>query len=325
MNAKQANQISIRNYLSSIGINPVRSNKSSSLYLAPYRTETIPSLKVSHDQNLWVDYGNDNKGGTLIDLVLQIHPSFTVSDAIRAIEKTTHSFFSFHQQNSHLIENMKKEIPNAKQETGKVRLKKGDRKHEIQNMKHETASDSIIRIDKVREMGNNQVLVSYLSSRGIQITTARPFCKEVYYNTKDKRYFGIGNQNDRGWSIRNKYWKGCTAQGYSYYKRGFKRLSVFEGIFDLLSFIELNKGKQIEADFLVLNSLVNLKKAILILQKYKVVKLYLDHDMAGRKATQHIIHQFPNAIDASSFYSSFKDLNEYHVLATKKQLVINNQ
>jgi hypothetical protein len=82
MNAKQANQISIRNYLSSIGISPVSSNKRSSLYLAPYRADKQASLKVSHQENLWIDYGNDNKGGTLIDLVLQIHPSFTVSDAI---------------------------------------------------------------------------------------------------------------------------------------------------------------------------------------------------------------------------------------------------
>ena len=133
MNSRQANRISIRNYLSSIGINPVRSNKSSSLYLAPYRTDTNPSLKVSHDQNLWVDYGNDNKGGTLIDLVLQMHPSFTVSDAIRAIEKTAHSFFSFHQQefqtesfaiSQQQIANSKQQSANSKQQFANSKQKK---------------------------------------------------------------------------------------------------------------------------------------------------------------------------------------------------------
>jgi hypothetical protein len=98
MNARQANQVSIRNYLSSIGISPVSSNKRSSLYLAPYRVDKQPSLKVSHQENLWIDYGNDNKGGTLIDLVLKLHPHFNVSDAIKAIERSTQSFFSFHQQ-----------------------------------------------------------------------------------------------------------------------------------------------------------------------------------------------------------------------------------
>ena len=112
MNAKQANRISIRNYLISIGINPVSSNKSSSFYLAPYREEKTPSLKVSHEQNLWVDFGNDNKGGTLIDLVLRLNPGFSVSDAIRAVEKSTQSFFSFQQQ-----ESLSDPDPNSRQKT----------------------------------------------------------------------------------------------------------------------------------------------------------------------------------------------------------------
>jgi len=111
MNAKQANRISIRNYLVSIGISPIRSNKSSSFYLAPYREEKTPSLKVSHDQNLWVDFGNDNKGGTLIDLVLRLNSGFSVSDAIRAVKTSAQSFFSFHQQ-----ETLSNPDPNSQQQ-----------------------------------------------------------------------------------------------------------------------------------------------------------------------------------------------------------------
>lgn len=298
MNAKQANQISIRNYLNSIGINPVSSNKSSSLYLAPYRQEKHPSLKVSHKENLWIDYGNDNKGGTLIDLVLMINPHYNVSDAIQAIEKSATSFFSFHQPTT---------------------LWNTEPDHKQQN------AIGQIDINKIREVGHNTAITNYIKSRGIQLETAKLYCSEIYFTVNGQKYFGIGNQNDSGWSIRNKYWKGCTAQGYSHHAFGWQELHVFEGIFDLLSYVEMNHNHGSKPDFLVLNSLTNLKKARPILEEYEMINLYLDHDEAGRNATQHIMHQYPGTRDGSDFYTSFKDLNEYHLSITKEQLLIKNQ
>jgi hypothetical protein len=300
MNARQANQVSIRNYLSSIGISPVSSNKRSSLYLAPYREDKHPSLKVSHKENLWVDYGNDNKGGTLIDLLLKLHPHYNVSDAIKAIEKSTQSFFSFHQQ-----ETLANPNPNGQQQMANGKKPK---------------ADSRICIYKIRPLGHHPAINNYITSRGIQLETAKPYISEIYFTVNGQTYFGIGNKNDSGWSIRNKYWKGCTAQGYSHYINAGSNpqsLAIFEGIFDLLSYLELRSQKVKAGDFLVLNSLVNLKNASSILVAYKTISLYLDHDEAGRRATQHIMHQFPGARDDSGFYCSFKDLNEYHLKKVK--------
>ena len=312
MNARQANQVSIRNYLSTIGISPVSSNKSSSLYLAPYRADKHPSLKVSHKENLWIDFGNDNKGGTLIDLVLKINPQYNVSDAIRAIEKSTTSFFSFHQQ-----ETLSNPDPDHKKQ---ITLRKNQTADN-----HQPIAIGKIEIIKVRELGYNTAIANYITSRGIQLETAKLYCSEIYFTINEQKYFGIGNKNDSGWSIRNKYWKGCSAQGYSYYAFGSHELNVFEGIFDLLSFVEMNHNNGSKPDFLVLNSLVNLKKARPILEEYQTINLYLDHDEAGRKATQHIMHQYPGTRDGSGFYSSFKDLNDYHLSIIKEQLIIKNQ
>jgi hypothetical protein len=312
MNAKQANQVSIRNYLNSIGIRPVSSNKSSSLYSAPYRADKHPSLKVSHKENLWIDFGNDNKGGTLIDLVLKLNPQYTVSDAILAIEKSTTSFFSFHQQ-----ETLSNPDPDHKKQNA-------HRNNPI-SVNHQSIAIGQIEIIKVRELGYNTAIANYINSRGIQLETAKLYCSEIYFTVNGQKYFGIGNQNDSGWSIRNKYWKGCSAQGYSYYAFGSHELNVFEGIFDLLSYVEMNHNNGSKPDFLVLNSLVNLKKARPILEDYQTINLNLDHDEAGKTATQHIMHQYPEARDHSSFYSSFKDLNEYHLSITKEQLIIKNQ
>lgn len=290
MNAKQANQVSIKSYLESMGISPEKSYKSYSLYKSPYREDTRASMKVSHSENLWIDYGDDNKGGTLIDLMLIMHPGKNISEAIKEIERSSNHSFSFHQQKSLLLK---------------------------QSENSENKKESKIIIRKILDLGNNTATTDYLNSRGIRVRTAKSYCKEVYFTVGNKQYFGIGNHNEKGWSIRNKYWKGCTAQGYSYFKRGYQKLSVFEGIFDLLSYLELNNHKACQEDFIVLNSLINVRRAIFILGNYKEVCLFLDHDRAGRKVTSQLTLSLPNCRDASNFYNSHKDLNDYYLKKNK--------
>jgi len=319
MNAKQANRISIRNYLFSLGINPVSSNKSSSFYLAPYREEKTPSLKVSHEKNLWVDFGNDNKGGTLIDLVLQLHPGFSVSDAIRAVEISTQSFFSFHRQDS-----LSDPDTNSRHKTAISQKLLANDKQQIAICEKQKAENKI-RIDRIRDLGNNRAITNYINSRGISLETAKPYCRGVYYTVNGRDYFGVGNKNEHGWSIRNKYWKGCTAQGYSYFQNGHQNLAVFEGIFDLLSYLEMNSRKEKKEDYLVLNSLVNLNNANGIFKQYNLITLFLDHDQSGRKTTNELLHILPHSRDGSGFYDSCKDLNDYYVLKDKEQLLITKE
>src|SRR5690606_8220943 len=173
--------------------------------------------------------------------------------------------------------------------------------------------DRKIEILKVKPLGNNRALTDYLNSRNISLDTAKKFCKEVYYSIGDKKYFGLGNQNENGWSIRNRYWKGCSAQGYSLYPNGARQLDLFEGIFDLMSYVELNKNEQVKKDFMVLNSLGNLNAAFPIIEKHRQVNLFLDRDEAGRKATQLLTETFSSCKDLSSISLPYKDLNEYLV------------
>ena len=80
-----------------------------------------------------------------------------------------------------------------------------------------------------------------------------------------------------------------------------------------LSYLEINSSKEKKEDYLVLNSLVNLNKAIRVMGKYQEVKLFLDHDPAGRKTTECLLNELSNFRDGSSFYSSCKDLNDYYM------------
>jgi hypothetical protein len=283
MKATEANQININTYLGNLGIKPAKISRESCFYLSPYRTEKTPSFKVCNCKNLWIDYGDGNSGGSLIDLVLKMNPGMGVSEAITEISKISglqHPIVQLENQN------------------------------EIDN---EVVDDSErkIKILKIKELGNNLALTSYLHSRGIGLDTAKPFCKEIYYCIDDKRFFAIGNQNENGWNIRNKYWKGCSAQGYSYFNNKSDQLCVFEGIFDLLSYREIQNNSKNSEDYLVLNSLVNIPKALQIFKKYEHVDLFLDQDEAGKKASRSIQEVHPICQDLGNSIYPFKDMNEY--------------
>lgn len=284
--AKEINQIiKISDYLKSKGIYPSREYQGYLMYHSPFREEKSPSMKVSETKNLWIDYGT-NEGGTLIDLVLKIFPTMNVHEAINEInrEMLTDSIFSFHQP---------KNVFPEKRKAFSTNENKG------------------IQIDEIKDLGSNPSLTTYLKSRMISLKTAQGFCKEVYFTVGEKQFFGIGNQNEKGWAIRNKFWKGCSGQGISLYKKGHGQLAVFEGIFDLLSYLEIEGEKNLAQDFLVLNSLANLNKSSLIISLYNSTMLLLDNDESGKKATLDMVSSLKNCYDLSEWYSPFKDLNDY--------------
>jgi hypothetical protein len=279
MKAKEANQIPISSYLKHLGINPSRIKGDCCFYASPYRNENTPSFKVNLEKNIWVDYGDGNAGGTLIDLVLKMNPSFGISEAIQQISDMHGHSFSLHQQY------LSTPIP----------------------------THNKISILNTKPLVNNQAITEYLHSRGIKLGTAKDYCKEVYYSIGGKRYFGLGNEHENGWAIRNRYWKGCTAQGISHYHNRSDELCLFEGIFDLLSYLEMNKQNKFTHDFMVLNSLANLKGALAEIKKYKQVELYLDRDKAGMEAAENLKLALPQCLDQGEFMMPFKDLNEYWI------------
>jgi hypothetical protein len=95
---------------------------------------------------------------------------------------------------------------------------------------------------------------------------------------------------------------------------------VFEGFMDYLSFLTLrleNCPKYPELDrqdYMVLNSVANVSKALYPLGSYERIHCFFDNDRAGMEALQQIRMEYGRDLyirDASQTYSGCKDLNEY--------------
>ncbi|WP_422349525.1 toprim domain-containing protein [Flagellimonas sp.] len=276
MDCERARTLCLITTLARAGHFPVRETEKEAWYLSPFRSETQASFKVNKKINRWYDHG-EGIGGNTIDFVCQLN-NCTVSEALKLLS-TQNPSFSFHQQPSI-------KLP----ESGASKLK-------------------IIRTTKI----NHIALRQYLKSRHISLETAQKLCKEVHYRTKGKTYFAIGLENVAGgWELRNKYWKNSTSpKAISIFQSGHKKLIVTEGMFDILSLLELMPTIQNTCDILILNSTALVEKALAYLKDYDQINLFLDNDGTGKKKTELLLKQSHNIKDNSHLYDGFKDMNEW--------------
>lgn len=282
MNIDQIKKIKLQEFLATIDCKPVKQYGVNLMYLSPLRTEKHASFKVNTELNLWYDFGI-GRGGNIIDLAELLYNSSDVSYLIHQIERNAPSCVSV-------------SLPTAKPNTPQ---------NSFENLQ-------VLSI-------SHPALIKYLGERCIDIEIARTVCKELHFDTRGKHYFGIGFPNIAGgYEIRNPFFKGgITPKDISLFHNEESKQScfVFEGFIDFLSFMMLrrkeNDGLK-RQDYLVLNSVSNVKKALEPLSHYENVQCFLDNDEAGRKAYQALLMglKIP-VIDSSGLYADCKDLNEF--------------
>jgi hypothetical protein len=157
-------------------------------------------------------------------------------------------------------------------------------------------------------------LKAYLHERGIPLSVAQRFCKEVTYEVNGHQYYGIGFQNDAGgWEIRNKNFKHSSApKDITTLNCGAAEVKVFEGFFDFLSWqcLNLDKGPG-SIDFVILNGAGLIDRALPFLKAHQQVGLWLDRDVTGRRCTEYVLAMGKGFTDESLAFSGHKDLNEW--------------
>ena len=280
MEIQNIKQISITDYLQQQGYAPARVQGIHYWYYSPLRNERTPSFKVNTERNQWYDFGS-GEHGDVIDLVCALHRC-TTSEAIRLLsgaKQVAHQEFSF---------------------GGKRKF--SERKLEILSA----------------QPLSNPYLLRYLAARAIPLPVASAYCSEVLFQNMKRTYYAIGFANDAlGWEIRNMYFKGCIApKAITTIKRESDRLQIFEGFMDFLSLQTLHPSSTCDA--IVLNSLALLPRIQEKIKGYKQVESFLDNDDAGRKSFEVLKQFYPQIIDGSVRYRTYKDLNEW--LVSKSQL-----
>ena len=274
MDARQMREIPIADFLNAMGIHPTKQKGNALWYSAPYRMERTPSFKVDIAKNVWFDFGTGN-GGDIFDLAGAFIGSEDFLLRAAFIAKSGTCPLSVMEQS--------------------LREKERDPSFE----------------DIERRPLLNGRLLGYLEERGIDAHVAIPNCEEVRYRVRGKRYYAIGFRNDAGGlELRNRIFKGCIPpKDISLKRNGSDVCSVFEGFMDYLSAMQLGI---IASDWLVLNSVSNMEKALKVLGGYHRIECYLDNDNAGRRTLERLRADFgEKVIDRSSLYADHKDLNDY--------------
>ena len=158
-------------------------------------------------------------------------------------------------------------------------------------------------------------LVGYLLSRGIGPEIASAHCREVHYAVGGRTYFAVGFRNDAGgWELRSERFKGCASpKQITTINNGSDTAVAFGGFMEFLSYLSMKRPDRLRIDAVVLNSVVNLSKAIPFLERHSTIHAFFDYDAAGRNATAGLKRLCPNStvIDRSHLYREHKDLSEY--------------
>jgi len=282
MTPQEIKQKSIREYLNSLGIHPVKNSGNYGLYYSPYREDNKASFKVDYDKNLWIDYGT-GEGGSIIDLVMKMENC------------------SFHEAANKLENNSAyMHISNNEDNFSSFHGNKFSNKLE-------NKLENIIPITHPK-------LVAWVRERGIELALANFYCREIHYQTGNNNYFSIGFRNDKdGYELSSPpNFKGCfPPKEITTFRNGKESCLVFEGFWDFLSYLTIQKVEKTKHDVAVLNSVANVKKAMDFLKSHKTIYTYLDNDDAGRNATELIQSIHSIVYNRSKNYTEYKDLNDY--------------
>ena len=283
--------IGIRQFLAWRGILPKYERNGYGMYLSPLREERTPSFKVDYVRNLWYDFGL-GEGGTLLTLVMRLERCDS-REAVRRLQN------------------------GEKRDAGSASLSPGVGERPTAGGPLPVLRPAAVPALRILSDAplRHPALVGYLASRGIARRIAAGYCREVRYEVNGCAFFAVGFRNDAGgWELRSARFKGGSSPKHiTTIDNQSDTVIAFEGFMDFLAYLSLKYSERLRIDATVLNSVVNLPKAVPFISRHPVIHAFFDNDEAGRKATADLIRLCPRSelIDQSHFYHGYKDVNDY--------------
>lgn len=245
--------IDIVAFLTSRG-HPIKKESNTKVWFcAPNRAEQEPSFCVFKASNKWIDYGSNEKGGDILDLVCLLN-SCDVKTAMETL-KNDGFVVSFEPI--------------------------------------EISDEPLINVSVVHDRLIAPELIMYMRSRGIPERIYSKHVKEVHYfftQNPEKTYFGVGWANDEsGWETRNKFQKYCIApKAITTVNDDGGTLNLWEGWINYLSALVYFGVERFEGTTIVLNGLGMLYRILPTLNQYQKVNCFLDLGNGGNKSTDLI-------------------------------------
>lgn len=297
MNSAQAKKTSLYDLLSKLGYSPIETRKSGNeiWYRSPFRQETEPSFKIRLDQNVWYDFGI-GAGGNVLDFVMRFKQC-SFQEALYFLGNTP-------------IKNSISSLPASKEEP--------------------QATLDIFSTKSPLILSNKPLyhyaLKNYLQERCIDLETGYKYLKEIHYQVEGKTYFALGFKNEsEGWEVRNSLFKGCLGKkDITLILNGFKKISVFEGFFDFLSFCTTHGNEALCTDILVLNSVALKKKGLSVVKggNYSQIDSYLDNDTTGQETLNYFQTELPGMVvqSMSQSFAPYKDYNAFHMATSNAEI-----
>ena len=282
----------VANLLMALGARP---GSYKNTYHSPFREDKDASLHIDPKRNVWYDHGAGVGGGN-IDLVMKCRGC--------SARKAADFILSLPSSSNQMVSQTVEETPRKTK-----RLES--------------------RVLAVREL-QNRYLLNYVSTRGIPANLASRYCKEVVIHGSSLRktydYVGFPN-NVGGYALK-------TPSGFKSTTRGgittintegeFSEsatsgsVTVFEGVFDFLSWLASERTVVPSTDVVVLNSVANVKRSVPYLRLHRTIICCLDNDDAGRACLETIKSlskhmNDPIVIDGSHFYEGYNDVNDWWI------------
>jgi DNA primase len=279
LTCQQARLIPIVEYLDNNGFKAQNIRGHNHWYISPFRDEKHASFKVNSLRNTWYDFG-EGSGGNIIDLGIRLHQC-SVAELLQMFSKSTYTPI--------LIPDDRAAIVKHKEES-KVKI---------------ISSSDLV----------DQGLLTYLKSRGINLAVAKQYCQQADFTIYKKKYLAISFANrSGGYELRSSGMKiSSSPKDFTLIDNGSKNLKSTEGYMDFLSLLSMQPKDHTDFNYLILNSVNMLSRALEIMGEHKNIFIYYDQNKAGRKATGLVMNTFRNAVDASIFYRDYVDVNDYWV------------
>ena len=286
MTLLEIKQINIREYLNDMGIHPVKEYGYYGLFHCPYREDRNASFKVDFQKNIWHDFGTGD-GGSIIDLIMKMN-NCSFNEAVQQLDNNT-----VKRTNDCMYQH-----------------------HNIGTSQHRNADDFSFHRNEITNIQpiTHPKLIEWVKERKIDLSLANQYCREVHYRNQSGNHFSIGFRNDKGgYELSSPTgFKSCfSPKDIKTFRNNAAVCLVFEGFWDFLSYLTIQKIGKTRHDIAVLNSIANIQKSIDFLKKHQEIYTYLDNDEPGKQASELIKSNCVSVNNRSERYAGFKDLNDY--------------